>query len=161
MKKINVEKILKLWENYCFIFNFNHILKFKNFRVWQWCSLGVCGDTLKELVNRAFSMGEQINSNIRPGASGVCWAHPTEHLLWVHFSGYVDTWELFGSLYLYGCQRRTIMVDASLTKMLALASKERAIGFGDKTMLSMHTTYLLCGWIWSQASKCGTKPVGE
>ena len=34
-RKINVEKILKLWENCCFIFNFNHILKFKNFRVWQ------------------------------------------------------------------------------------------------------------------------------
>ena len=34
-RKINVEIILKLWENYCFIFNFNHILKFKNFRVWQ------------------------------------------------------------------------------------------------------------------------------
>ena len=74
----------------------------------------------------------------------------------------VDMWilELFGGLYLYGCQRRTIMVDASLTKMLALASKERAIGFGDKTMLSMHTTYPLCGWIRSEASKRGAKPVG-
>ena len=29
------EKILKFWENCYFIFNFNHILKFKNFRVWQ------------------------------------------------------------------------------------------------------------------------------
>ena len=28
-------KILKLWENCLFIFNFNHILKSKNFRVWQ------------------------------------------------------------------------------------------------------------------------------
>ena len=34
-RKINVVKILKLWENCCFIFNFNHILKFKNFRVWH------------------------------------------------------------------------------------------------------------------------------
>ena len=35
MKETNIGKILKLWEKYCFIFNFNHILKFKNFRVWQ------------------------------------------------------------------------------------------------------------------------------
>ena len=34
-RKINVDKLLKLWENCGFIFNFNHILKFKNFRVWH------------------------------------------------------------------------------------------------------------------------------
>jgi len=33
VKKINVGKILNLKENYLFIFNFNHILKFKNFKV--------------------------------------------------------------------------------------------------------------------------------
>ena len=26
--------------------------------------------------------------------------------------------------------------------------------------MSVHTTYPLCGWIWSEASKCGAKPVG-
>ena len=35
MEKINVGKFLKLWENCCFIFNFNHILKSKNFKVWH------------------------------------------------------------------------------------------------------------------------------
>ena len=35
VEKINVGKFLKLWENYFLIFNFNHILKSKNFRVWQ------------------------------------------------------------------------------------------------------------------------------
>ena len=30
-----LRKILELWEKCCFIFNFNPILKFKNFRVWQ------------------------------------------------------------------------------------------------------------------------------
>jgi hypothetical protein len=33
VKKSKCWKILKLLENCCFIFNFNHILKFKNFRV--------------------------------------------------------------------------------------------------------------------------------
>jgi len=33
VEKINVGKFLKLWENCYFIFNFNPILKSKNFRV--------------------------------------------------------------------------------------------------------------------------------
>ena len=36
VKKINVEKNLKLGENYYFIFNFNHFQKSKNFRVLCW-----------------------------------------------------------------------------------------------------------------------------
>ena len=38
----NVAKILKLWENCLFIFIFNHVLKYKNFRVWHWESKCVC-----------------------------------------------------------------------------------------------------------------------
>ena len=35
IKRINVEKILKLWENCCFSFSDIHILKSNNFMVWQ------------------------------------------------------------------------------------------------------------------------------
>ena len=35
VKKTNVRKILKLWENCGIIVNLNHILKSKNFKVWQ------------------------------------------------------------------------------------------------------------------------------
>ena len=35
VKRIKVGEILKLCENYCFIFTYNHILKFNNFRLWQ------------------------------------------------------------------------------------------------------------------------------
>jgi hypothetical protein len=57
-------------------------------------------------------------------------------------------------------QLRTIAVDTHVTKMLASASKDRVSGPGGGTMLSVHTTYPLCGWVQSGASTCGTKPIG-
>jgi hypothetical protein len=47
-----------------------------------------------------------------------------------------------------------------MMKMLALASKDRVSGPGDGTMISVRTTYPLCGQVRCGASKCGTKLVG-
>jgi hypothetical protein len=46
-------------------------------------------------------------------------------------------------------------------KMLASAIEDRVqVTMICRTMLSVHTTYPLCGWVQSGTSKCGTKPVG-
>jgi hypothetical protein len=48
-----------------------------------------------------------------------------------------------------------------VTKMLASAIEDRVrVTMICGTMLSVHTTYPLCGWVRSGASKCGAKPVG-
>jgi hypothetical protein len=58
-------------------------------------------------------------------------------------------------------QLRTIAVETHVTKMLASAIEDQlSVTMISGTMLSMHTTYPLCGWVWSGASKCGTKLVG-
>jgi hypothetical protein len=57
-------------------------------------------------------------------------------------------------------QLQTFVVDTYVTKMLVSVGKDRVSGPGDGTMISVHTTYPLCGWVRSEASKCGTKPVG-
>jgi hypothetical protein len=57
-------------------------------------------------------------------------------------------------------QSRTAAVDTHGTKKQSSASKDRDSGPGDGTMLSVHTTYPLCGWVQHKASKYGTKPVG-
>jgi hypothetical protein len=62
---------------------------------------------------------------------------------------------------LYWVQLRTTAVDTHVTKMLALAYEDRLrVTMICGTMLSVHTTYPLCGWARSEASKCDTKPVG-
>jgi hypothetical protein len=49
-----------------------------------------------------------------------------------------------------------------VTKMLASAIESRVrVTMVSGTMLSVHTTYPLYGWVWSRASKCGTKPVED
>jgi hypothetical protein len=48
-----------------------------------------------------------------------------------------------------------------VTKMLAPAYEDRLrVTMISGTMLSVHTTYLLCGWARCGASKYGTKPIG-
>jgi hypothetical protein len=41
-----------------------------------------------------------------------------------------------------------------------LGTLYRVSGPGDGIMISVHTIYPLCVWVWSEASKCGTKPLG-
>jgi hypothetical protein len=53
------------------------------------------------------------------------------------------------------------VVDTHVTKMLASAYKDRLrVTMICRTILSVHITYPLCGWVRSRASKCGTKLVG-
>jgi hypothetical protein len=48
-----------------------------------------------------------------------------------------------------------------VTKMLVSANEDRMeVTMISGTMLSVHTTYALCGWVWFRASKYGTKLVG-
>jgi hypothetical protein len=52
-------------------------------------------------------------------------------------------------------------VDTHVTKLLAPAYKDwLRVTMISGTMLSMHTTYPLCEWARSRASKYSTKPVG-
>jgi hypothetical protein len=58
-------------------------------------------------------------------------------------------------------QLRTSAVDTHAMKILALAYEDRLIEtMICGTVLCVHTTYTLCGWARSEASKCGTKMVG-
>jgi hypothetical protein len=55
----------------------------------------------------------------------------------------------------------TTAVETHVTKMLASVIEDRMrVTMICGTMLSVHTTYPLCGWARSGTSMCGTKPVG-
>jgi hypothetical protein len=60
-KKINVGKILKLWENFYLIILSIHILKLKNFRVWHYHSNHdhiILGSPFLKLVDAMLDAGE-------------------------------------------------------------------------------------------------------
>jgi hypothetical protein len=89
---------------------------------------------------------------------GVCiLAYPTEYLWQVLPLGYMD--EVLG--HLLRVQSQNTVVETLMTKIPASAVKDRVrVTITCGNMFSVHTTYPLCGWARSGASKRGTKPVG-